>query len=179
VSINDLYHKARQGDTVAREELYRRLYVSFRLFVRHRRVETSESEELVQAAIVKITERFDTVEIRSSFAAWAQTVLRNEIAQMYRTRASHLEKLDQLGKSGQIRDCVEHDEALRRQLSDCLKKLNDINGRHARILNLHYQGFSTEEICARLSIKPNNLYVILSRARTMLKNCLATGDLDQ
>jgi DNA-directed RNA polymerase specialized sigma24 family protein len=45
-------------------------------------------------------------------------------------------------------------------------------GRHARILVMKYQGYRTAEICERMSITPNNLYVTLSRARAMLKACL-------
>ena len=66
--------------------------------------------------------------------------------------------------------------ALERQLLDCLRALNRSNGRHARILNLHYQGYSVEEICRRLSLTRTNFYTILSRARTILLACLEKGD---
>ena len=34
------------------------------------------------------------------------------------------------------------------------------------------EGLSTEEICKKLKLTPNNLWVILHRARKQLKSCL-------
>ncbi len=70
------------------------------------------------------------------------------------------------------------DESLERQLLDCLKKLYAVNHRHARILNLHYLGFTVAEICQRLEVTRNNLYSLLFRARTKLADCLETGEVE-
>ncbi|MCP4703685.1 MAG: hypothetical protein GY865_03665, partial [candidate division Zixibacteria bacterium] len=51
------------------------------------------------------------------------------------------------------------------------------NRRHARILNLHFLGYTTEEICSRLEITKTNMYSLLSRARSMLELCLNKGSL--
>jgi DNA-directed RNA polymerase specialized sigma24 family protein len=59
---------------------------------------------------------------------------------------------------------------------DCFRKICRSNNRHARVLNLHYQGFTTVEICRRLDISENNLYVLLSRARRALELCLGKDD---
>ena len=40
------------------------------------------------------------------------------------------------------------------------------------VLNLHYQGFSVEEIQKRLKVTRNSLYILLHRARSMFKACL-------
>jgi len=65
---------------------------------------------------------------------------------------------------------------LKKKLLDCLNKINDANTRHARVLNLHYQGFIVREICEKLKLTRNGVYILLSRSRTMLKNCLERGD---
>jgi DNA-directed RNA polymerase specialized sigma24 family protein len=52
------------------------------------------------------------------------------------------------------------------------------NKRYARILVLRYQGYSAEEICDEFKITSKNLYMILSRARVLLKRCIETGEID-
>ena len=61
--------------------------------------------------------------------------------------------------------------AIKIVLMNCFPKENDI-GRQARILNLVYQGYNTDEISEKLMIKPSNLYMILGRGRKMLRKCL-------
>ena len=70
----------------------------------------------------------------------------------------------------------EIDPTLKSRLLDCLRKLSKTRLAHARILTLHFQGFSVPEICDRVGISSNNLYVRLSRARKLLANCLENGD---
>lgn len=52
----------------------------------------------------------------------------------------------------------------------CLSKLTDTMGLAFTLREL--EGWSTEEICKELKLKPNNLWVVLHRARTQLKTCL-------
>ena len=44
---------------------------------------------------------------------------------------------------------------------------------YARIVNLRYQGFTTDEVCERLSISSDQYYVYIGRGRNMLRSCLA------
>ena len=53
---------------------------------------------------------------------------------------------------------------------DCLSGLNDSMGQAFALREL--EGLSTEEICKKLKLTPNNLWVILHRARKQLKSCL-------
>ena len=53
---------------------------------------------------------------------------------------------------------------------DCTGKLKDPI-RQAYMMK-ELEGFSTEEICNVLEISPNNLWVMIHRARTQLKSCL-------
>ena len=53
---------------------------------------------------------------------------------------------------------------------DCLTKLNENMGQAFALREL--EGLSTEEICKQLELTPNNLWVILHRARKQLKICL-------
>jgi RNA polymerase sigma factor (sigma-70 family) len=176
VDINDLYKEASCGDKVARERLFEHLYVSFRLFVRHRISDRQDSEEIVQAAMTKIADRYEEIEIKKSFAAWAHKVLTNEILNHFRARSRHRRRFEEMSKGNDFGIPLDPNPTLKTRLMDCVRKINQTYPRHARILNLNYQGYSTEEICQKLQISPNNFYVILSRARGLLKTCLKTGD---
>jgi DNA-directed RNA polymerase specialized sigma24 family protein len=67
----------------------------------------------------------------------------------------------------------------KKKLIDCFHKVHRVNRRHARILNLHYQGYSTLEICDKLGVTENNMYVLLMRARKALAICLGKGETNQ
>ena len=51
----------------------------------------------------------------------------------------------------------------------CMSKLKEKTGMAFTLREL--EGLSTEEICKELNLKPNNLWVVLHRARTQLKEC--------
>jgi RNA polymerase sigma-70 factor (ECF subfamily) len=66
------------------------------------------------------------------------------------------------------------------KLMECFKKLVNSNQKYARVLNLRYQGYSSDEVSQRLEIDVNNLYIILHRARKALLSCLKEeGDSDE
>ena len=71
---------------------------------------------------------------------------------------------------------LDTDPDLKRRLLGCLQKICRQNVRYARILNLHYQGYKTGEVCGRMDVRPATLYSVLSRARSMLEDCLEKGD---
>ena len=52
----------------------------------------------------------------------------------------------------------------------CMSKLKNKTGMAFTLREL--EGLSTEDICKELNLKPNNLWVVLHRARTQLKSCL-------
>lgn len=175
--INSLYRQILAGDSDAIEQMFGILGVSFRMFVRHRVVNSQDGEEIVQNALTTIAEKYQSVQIESSFAGWAHRVLSNKLLDYYKSKrirsvtAASPEAMDTepLG--------ISSDPALKMRLLNCLRKMHGANSFHARALNLHYQGYDTEEICAKLGITPGNLYVMLSRARTMLRMCLEKGEI--
>jgi DNA-directed RNA polymerase specialized sigma24 family protein len=63
------------------------------------------------------------------------------------------------------------------RLLACLKKICLANRRYARIINLHQLGYSRVDICGRLEMTLEQSYVVMSRARAMLKECLDKGEI--
>jgi len=176
LTITELYQRLSNGDPAARDLLYQQLYVSFRILARHRIKDWNDAEETVQAAMLKITNKIDQVADPERFPAWAHKILKNEIIDYYRAAQTRQRReVDQ--EAGDLSGVFETpDPNLKMRLKECLKKVNAVFPRHARILNLKYQGFGTKEICERLAVTPNNMHVMLSRVRVLLKNCLETGE---
>ena len=178
MDIETLFTMAQDGDEVARDELLCRLRERFKLFLHHRIWDRNDAEDILQDALMTIEQKYRHLEIEKSFAAWAHKVLINQVYQYYRKKGIQGDKLTQLELQTDGRQLSSSGSDLERQLRDCLRKLNRVNKRHARIINLHYLGYTTEEICQKFNICPNNLYLLLFRARAVLKRCLETGAID-
>jgi RNA polymerase sigma factor (sigma-70 family) len=172
LNLDSLQKAAKAGDEQAEKNLLAILSERFLLFANHKIWNDEDSREIVQEALLTVLGTYKTIEIHTSFAAWAQRVLENRILSYYRTK-----KVRGKYDGGDIEDhpeptAVEVEPELKKRLLVCLEKVGKISRHYARVLNLHYQGFSTGEICDRLEITDNNCYVILSRSRNLLKTCL-------
>ncbi len=179
MSLADLFQKLADGDSSARDPLFRELYVSFRILARHRIAGWDDAEEVVQTAIVKASTKMDQLTDKTKFSAWAHRILKNEVIEFQRRKQRDRQRHADVD-AGSLTLCSDPvDSDLRTRLKDCLQKINAVSGRHARILSLRYQGYGTEDICERLSLTSGNLYVLLHRARTMLRTCLESGEVHQ
>lgn len=177
MNINELQRLARSGDYAAEEQLFSLLAARFRLFVRQRIKARGDADDVVQDTLKTVLEKYRHVDFETSFLAWAYRVLNNKVMTYLSTwsRRDHiLNDLSDL-RSQSLPAAPDHN--LERRLLDCLQKLHRVNHRHARILNLHHQGYSVGEICARIGLTQTNFYTLLSRARTMLETCLEKGSI--
>ena len=174
MSISELHKAVQSGSEIARKQLFKKLSESFKLFVQQRIRDKEDAEEVVQEALMTIAAKMDKTEFTVSFASWAYGVLENKLLHYYRSKKYRISRFVTIegveGVAAQLNPTLKH------KLLDCLRKIHSANQRHARILNLRYQGYRTEEICSRMGITSNNVYIILSRARSMLKRCLENED---
>ena len=172
MDINQLYDRARDGDAAAQRQLFEYLSASFRAFTRHRNVDASDADDIVQTALLRIAESYRQTDIHSSFAGWAHAVLKNTTMEHFRRRNSDRRKTETLARRQAADGSSSPDPRLRTGLADCLKALHESNPTYARVLSLHFQGFTTTEICEKLTMTTSNLYTILSRSRSALRDCL-------
>ena len=177
MDINELQKLASGGDRSAEEELFRLLSARFRLFVRQKIWARSDGEEVVQEALKTVLEKHRQIDFETSFVAWAYRVLNNKVLTFSSTQGRREKKLEEMAVPESSRQLSEPGSDLEARLLACLRGLNKVNSRHARILNLHYQGYSVTEICTRLGLTRTNFYTILSRARNMLGACLEKGEI--
>ena len=167
------------GDSCAEEQLFALLSARFRVFAYQRVLDRDKAEDLSQEALAVVAAEYRKVEITLSFAAWAHKILDNRLLgysqKQTREKGRFVERnLDQLQSTERVSD-----PTLRRRLLDCLKTVAAANRRYARIVNLHYQGFVREEICAMMGMTRDQSYVVMSRARSMLRSCLEKGSVRQ
>jgi len=176
MEINSLYSQAVQSDKRAEIRLFENLTARFRLLVRRKVMNVHDGEEIVQEALAKIAEQYRTVEIHSSFAAWAHRVLETKVIDYYRKKKRRQDRIESLPEEFESAGSWAPDPEFRVRLLDCLRLVNRLNPRHARILDLRYRGFGIDEICSKLGLTRTNCYTLLSRARTALARCLKQGD---
>jgi RNA polymerase sigma factor (sigma-70 family) len=177
--INSLFEQARLGDPAKESLLFKALTARFRLFTRQRIWNQVDADEVVQEALTAISREYKGQTFTVSFSAWAYKVLDYRILDYMQRQKRRSGKIDQLPADESVAAVHLDDQYfdLKRRLLACLEKVGTANVRYARILNLHYHGYTTEEICGRLELTATNFYTVLSRARSLLAMCLQQGDI--
>jgi RNA polymerase sigma factor (sigma-70 family) len=172
--MDDLFERAKNGDSGAEKQLFERLRVRFRHFAGRIIRDKDAVEDVVQEACLTVLEKYKTTDFPNGFSAWAHGVLKMKIRKYLERTAANRERSlpESKANDSQVSPSVSSDPDLKRRLMECLKRILKVNRRYARALNLSYLGFQVDEMCRRLKVKPNNLYVILNRGRSMLKECL-------
>ena len=175
--LNTFYHLVCGGDREAEKKLFDGLRERFGLILQQKVGNEQDAEELIQESLMVIAQKYRAIEIRTSFTAWAYQVLENKLLYYYRTKKSRRDRFVSITDGIADGESSPSDPTLKYRLLTCLKKINAVNPRFARLLNLHHQGYTVEDLCVRFGITANGVYTILSRARAMLKVCLEKGQL--
>lgn len=176
MTINELYNNARNGDKSAEAELFKKLTDRFRVFAHRKIWNKEEAEEIVQNALATVLSEYGTIEVTSSFAAWAHKVLENKFLAYIQARKRRSGKDIPLESAEYSSEKWTPDPTLKMRLLNCLKDVGRANQRYARILNLHHLGFDRIEVCEKLGMTVTQSYVVMSRARALLKECLDKGE---
>jgi RNA polymerase sigma factor (sigma-70 family) len=163
-----------KGDESAEEKLFKYLLARFRLLARQRVGKSDAIEEIAQETCITVFEKYKTENFKASFEAWAHGVFRMMIRRYYERLQIEWKRFAN-DKSEEREVFKPVDPELEREIGKCLKKIAKINRNYARAINLLYQGYKTDEVCQKLRIERKNLYVIVSRGRSMLKACLKLG----
>lgn len=172
--MKNLLKKALTGDKDAENQIFEILLDRF-VTLAKRRVGETAAGDLAQKACLIVLEKYKTGHPRDDFEAWAYTVLRNVIGNYYQSRKTRRKFFATDDDVSPSTVSTESDTEKVRHLRECFRVLIREHPRYARVLNLSHQGFETKEICAKLSIRPENLYNILNRGRKMLRDLLQKG----
>jgi RNA polymerase sigma-70 factor (ECF subfamily) len=170
--LDDLFARGRAGDKKAEEKLFRYLLVRFQVIAKRRVGDAEAAKDITADACATALQKYKVENIRNP-AAWLYKILQHKIGNYW-------------SKKKNLESQVEPDKVIERTADDpngvdrmtlvkCFRRLIKRNRTYARVLNLVHQGYKTDEICQRFKITANNLYVILSRARGLLKSCIERG----
>jgi RNA polymerase sigma-70 factor (ECF subfamily) len=177
MELNEIYEKASGGDKKAKAKLFQHLEKSFRRFLQRKVMNPQDIEDILQNALITISEKYLSIRIETSFAAWAHKILYYKLGDYFQKKASKKRRFEiPLRKDIDITHNTE--PLILVKLLECIRKIHKVNVNHVRILSLSYQGYTTEEICNRLNWTPNKLHMALHNARRLLKRCLDSGDID-
>lgn len=177
MNLNDLHRNAEGGDKKAEDKLFQYLSERFRQFANRRIWDQEDAKEIAQEALMLIAREYKSISFETSFQAWAYKVLDNKILSYIKKKRQRGDRVVSVADVSEVgHNIVDANPELRSRLLECLKKVGRVNRRHARIIDLHYLGYKTKEICQRLKLSDNGFYIILHRARKMLEKCLETGE---
>lgn len=148
------------------------------------------AEDLVQETFLAAIKSQDRFKGRSSEKTWLFGILKHKLIDHYRKRKSRpfstddLRELDNMdkffkadgswqpppadwradpGKSQTVREALDH---FYQCLSDLPQKTADV------FVSREVDGLNTKEVCKKLHITESNCWVILYRARVLLRTCL-------
>jgi RNA polymerase sigma factor (sigma-70 family) len=169
--MQELYERAKDGDSSAESQLLQNLFVRFVSFGEHR-VGRSDAEDVAQKACIIIHEKYRTQEIETTFGAWSFGVYKNVMLKSIDKGSRDSKKLDHLREAMPRSSQHEENPLLHNKLLGCMRDLIKTFQRYGRILNLRHQGFTTEEVCERINVTREQYYVYLGRGRSILKACL-------
>ncbi len=177
MDINHILQAAIDGDSSAEQELFAHLSVRFELFLRHRFRNEEERKDIAQEACLTVLKKYKTEVFSKGFEVWAHGVLKIIILRHFEKMKQNRDRDLPLNESMQASTMDKNYKETEQNLLLCLKKIKDHNLRYARVLNYIYQGYSTEELCRRMSCSRNNLYVIINRGRSLLLECMKKGEI--
>ncbi|MEZ5359781.1 MAG: RNA polymerase sigma factor [Candidatus Zixiibacteriota bacterium] len=170
--IETLFLRARGGEKSAQNELFGALSARFQLIAQKRVWDNQDAEEIAQDALMTVFDKYMEAQTHSGYTAWAYKVLSNKILHYYRTNSRHSEKMTITDKIEMFAESWTPDPTFESKIKNCLQKVIKTNSRYGRILVNCYHGYSPDEICDRVGLTKTNFYSILSRARSLLKQCL-------
>lgn len=175
-TIQQLYLGARSGNANDEAQFFQLLHERFLTFAEFKTGNSPAAPDIVQTALITVADKYQGGEIMDDIAPWAHRILLNHLMHHFRAQGQKSSREIRLSEAHTDQQAGSSDPLLKIKLRECLKKLHAANARHARILNLRYQGYSTAEITDKLAMSRNALYISLSRARAMLLECLEKGD---
>jgi len=152
------------------------------------------AEDLVQDTFLSALKAWDDFRGQSSVSTWLTSILNRKIIDYYRAKRNDY-SMDSLGENDVLPDFdlqragplkwrsgyepqewdtdyenEEENRLLRKIILRCIGLLPE---KSAAVFKMrHLQNLSSDEICKVLGISTSNVWVILHRARTLLRRCL-------
>jgi RNA polymerase sigma-70 factor, ECF subfamily len=162
---------ARSDKTMRVQQLFVKHQLGLRAFILSLEPNFTDAEDLLQEVFLVITRKANDFEEGTNFFAWACTIARFKLLELLRRRARSQDLSEEVVEALCAVDPEEHFEDNRlAALQFCLEQLAP---KARQMMYLRYYGeHSPAEIARLVSWTPNAVRVALSRARTVLQDCL-------
>jgi len=135
----------------------------------------ADADDVLQQVFLTVSEKADDYELETNFMAWARTIARYKIMNHWRRQKSAPEALSEKVLETLVTEPPEEEPEesyFVRNLEDCLSQLPPTA---RELVELRYQRELKPGAIADLkNWTPNSVYVALSRARALLRDCLAS-----
>jgi len=132
-----------------------------------------DAEDVLQRVALVIVKKYSQYDKAGPFLGWAMGIARYEILAYRRRKAKdrHLLDPDLIGEVADAYQQVSgHLGPMRQALAECLEK---VGGRHRRLIEMWYvDRRDPGEIMKLLGIAQSTVYVLLHRARLVLRRCV-------
>ncbi len=164
--------------------------------LRHARVlvrDATIAEDLVQETLLAVFERRAQHQGASTLNTWATAILKNKVADWYRSPDRVRLTSIQTDDAGSTDDALDHlfnaqgehaapvqawqqpetqmeTRQLKNVLDQCVERLSGLQG--TAFMMREWLGFETHEVAQRLDISAENCRTLLHRARLSLRGCL-------
>ena len=182
-SESDLVHAAKQGDTIAFEELVRRYTHRVFRIAQHITHSSEVAQEVVQEVFLRVFRHIENFEERAKFSTWLTRVTVNTALTMHRPTRHADASLDEnwqdedVSGSELVPDWRPNPEQLysRSELRTILEQaLEQLPERYSTVFVLRdIEGLSIEETASALGLTPPAVKTRLLRARLQLRERLS------
>ena len=133
----------------------------------------ADADDVLQQVFLTVSEKADDYELETNFMAWARTIARYKIMNHWRRQKSAPEALSEEVLETLATEPPEEEpeeSTFARNLGDCLSQLPPTA---RELVELRYQRELKPGAFAYLmNWRPISVYVALSRARALLRDCL-------
>lgn len=131
----------------------------------------SIAEDVVQETFLRAWKSLDSLQDEAAAKSWLITILRRENARRFERKQFDLVDIDDVSVADPVD--TEHENTSQRDMRRAIAKLSD-EYREPLILQV-IMGFSGDEIAEQLNLNKNTVMTRLFRARSQLKELLATN----
>jgi RNA polymerase sigma-70 factor (ECF subfamily) len=133
----------------------------------------SRADDIFQETFMTVTRKAADFQPGTNFLAWACTIARYKVLEAGRKRPAELQPLSEevLESLSVVAPEPENEDRELQMLNECME---DLHPHTRRAMELRYeQGHKPAEIARRLGWTAESVYVVLSRARAVLRECVA------
>ncbi len=154
------------------EQLFVKHVATIRGFIEAFLPDFDRADDVLQECFLTVAAKADTFREDSDFLAWVMAIARFKVLESFRqrrtdTRSLSPEVIDALWAEAPADDPAGEVQLL---LRECMEELA---ARARQVIDLRYgEGCQPAEIARRLNWTPESVYVALSRARSLLRDCI-------